>query len=205
MSRRPDPLHVLLCVATVIASLASAPASPAHPRDRSFGTLFHTPAQRHAAEAPRPSRVRTAAGAVGHPDSARAGEAATVELNGIVMDSEGRQTAWLNGTMADATMSPRRVLGMQAAPPGALLAVPGTQGEVFLRVGQRLDTSSGRIDEAYAWHKPAEAGEPAPQPSVRAHLPAPPSARAARPSLHLHVHTGPVRQRRKAARDEEER
>jgi hypothetical protein len=183
--------------------LAPLPASQA--QSLSYGTLFHTPQQR---KPPRPgatgkARQRPEAA----PTTKTPGPAETTAfvLNGIMLSSAGGQVSWINGAPVASGIIPGLTIQVQAAPPGALLALKAAGGAILLKVGQRLDFASGQVDESYEWHQPllaAAAEQPAVSAEPRVTRARP---RSVRPALHLHVHTGRPRQAHKQVGEDDDR
>lgn len=125
----------------------------------SLGRLFLTPEQRvqldgiRARRDPRQPVIPVAEPAASVPAPAPQGPD-SITYNGVVRRSDGKSTVWINGRPIDERShirSPRdiNVVGMRAD--GAVsVAIPQASRTAALRVGQRLDVSSGRIAESYA-------------------------------------------------------
>ena len=134
-----------LCVAAIVASWIMPSASMgAEP----LGKLFFTPTQRNALDtgksARKPIRVAPA------PQK--------VQLNGVVIRSDGGSTVWINGRETEG----KAVSGVRAStsatdPTSAQLRVRGAKKSVRLRVGQRLDPVSGNVLEPYESAVPSAA------------------------------------------------
>jgi hypothetical protein len=78
----------------------------------------------------------------------------TVTYSGVVRRSDGKSTLWINGKAVDERHRIRgahevNVVGMRAD--GAVsVAIPQAPRTASLKVGQRLDVGSGRVEEGYA-------------------------------------------------------
>ena len=103
-----------------------------------------------------------------------------VMLNGVVRRSDGSTAVWLNNRMLEGrrTAEGLEVTDSKRAPGAAnvTVRVPQAGRSVDLRVGQRLDVTSGQIQERYQVAPPPAAPEPggeasAPEPSASAKSP----------------------------------
>ncbi|HWQ38590.1 MAG TPA: hypothetical protein VNM24_08275 [Burkholderiales bacterium] len=142
----------------LLVAVAWTPAGAAEPQ---LGRLFFTPQQRAALDAGR--RIFAAKKSDDHPRPARQSRRPReIELNGIVMRSDGERTVWVNGK-SYYRGSPRglEILTDPGRPASARIRLPGKK-TTDLRVGQRLEAGSGEVHEKYLG---ASAG---PQPRSRA-------------------------------------
>lgn len=138
-----------------------------------LGRLFFTPEQRAQLDAARAKRDlrgpnTQAAKPAMQPDAPRGPE--TVTYNGAVRRSDGKSTVWINGksiTERNRITTPGDVNVLGMANDGAVsLAIPQAARTASLRVGQRLDVQSGRIEESYARRSTAVLQDEADRPSA---------------------------------------
>lgn len=143
-------ITLLLLLSGVSCSSAVFAAEP-------LGRLFFTPAQRAALEAGKKISAPRAARAPAAPRGPR-----EVTLNGVVTRSDGESTVWVNGRALDE----RPASGISATasssdPAAARVKLGGARNTVQMRVGQRLERSSGKITEPYEMaSRPTEAATP---------------------------------------------
>lgn len=120
-----------------------------------LGRLFLTPEQRAQLDLVRVKRDQhqTTNSDASMPAMAAPAGPGVVTYNGMVKRSDGKSTVWINGkpvnerdrTRKDAEVN---VLGLRND--GAVsLAIPQANRIASLKVGQNLEVTSGRIDEAY--------------------------------------------------------
>jgi hypothetical protein len=128
-----------LCVAAFVAGLfISVGCMAAEP----LGRLFFTPAQRGALDAGKQTRVKGPARVAQGPRE--------VTLNGVVTRSDGESTVWLNGRPLDKRpASAISATVSRSDPAAARVKLDDTRSAVRMRVGQRLDGSTGKIAEPY--------------------------------------------------------
>jgi len=117
-------------------------ASVAHAED-SLGRLFFTPAQRAMLDAGKElEKPKGTARAVRGPRA--------FTVNGIVTRSDGESTVWVNSRALDGRPSPGVSATASGSDPAtARVKVRGARNTVQMRVGQRLERSTGRITEPY--------------------------------------------------------
>ncbi len=100
----------------------------------------------------------------------------SVTLSGVVQRSDGESTVWINGKPVDGVtadgLKVRITAGQQAA---VIVHEPDKGHTLRLKVGQRADVLTGRIEESYERRQPAPSHAPEPQLAV------PPAAPAAPP------------------------
>ena len=127
-------LRILLVMAATLPWCASNSAEP-------LGRLFFTPGQRNTLDAGKQlAKPRQAA-----PDGPRA-----AMLNGVVTRSDGESTIWVNGRAVSRTGSPAVNASASASDPAAArVELQGARGRVKLKVGQRFDRSTGKVQESY--------------------------------------------------------
>ena len=141
--------------------------------DEPFGRLFFTPAQRNALDAGKQVRTRKA------PSTPAMRGPREVTLNGVVTRSDGESTVWINGMALDKRNSGVSVRTTVSDPAAAEVRQTGARGSVRMRVGQRLESSSGRVSEPYAT---AATARPAASPKLVTTEVAPTTGQAATPS-----------------------
>ncbi|MBM3394135.1 MAG: hypothetical protein FJY37_05800 [Betaproteobacteria bacterium] len=75
-----------------------------------------------------------------------------VTLNGIVRRSDGESTIWVNGVAMPADAQTGKVQVAPTTSQSGVIAIPNADsgGRVELKVGQKLDLSSGNVSERYA-------------------------------------------------------
>lgn len=145
----------VLCVLTV---------SPAHSNTGEYGRIFLTPAQRaaldearrHKAEPPPKPVVKKVA-----PQRPATVEpprpSGNVVLNGIVRRSDGEATIWVNGVAMPSDAQTGKVQVAPVSGQTGVVQIPNSQAgsRVEIKVGQKLDMSSGTVTESYANRAPA--------------------------------------------------
>ena len=139
-------LRILSVVAATLPWCATHSAEP-------LGRLFFTPAQRNMLDAGKQVAVPRKAA----PSGPRA-----AMLNGVVTRSDGESTIWVNGDAVSRMGSQAVNASASAADPAAArVELQGTKGRVKLKVGQRFDRSTGKVEESYE-SAPVDAKQSAP-------------------------------------------
>ena len=124
--------HFLVVMAAMLPWCATNSAEP-------LGRLFFTPAQRNTLDAGKQlAKPRQAA-----PSGPRA-----AMLNGVVTRSDGESTIWVDGHSVNRTRSPNAAAS-HSDPVAARVELQGAGGRVKLKVGQRFDRSTGKVQESY--------------------------------------------------------
>jgi hypothetical protein len=150
-------------------------AWPAYAADASLGRLFFTPAQRKALEEARRNNTRAEVQAAEKP--ARP-PVRNVTVTGLVRRSDGESTVWVNGKPVDGVTTDGLKVRVTAGQQGAVIVHEPTQGHTLrLKVGQRADILTGRIEEGYE-----RRGAAVPQTAVPEPTPAPQQPTRAAPS-----------------------
>jgi hypothetical protein len=160
-----------LCL--LLMALGAAPAAAA---DATLGRLFFTPAERNALEEARRKNIRAEVQAAEAASKPKPPPVRSVAVTGVVRRSDGESTVWVNGKPVDGAtedgLKVRVTAGAQAA---VIVHQPEKGRTVRLKVGQRADIDSGRIQESYesrAAHAAAlEESAPAPRPEARTEPP----------------------------------
>jgi hypothetical protein len=138
------------------ALLAVAPRAVA--ADRGYGRLFYTPTQRAALADARRRNIRAeelAAEAAKRPKAPRSRK---VTLTGIVQRSDGESFAWVNGKPVEGQTRDGLRVRHFSGPAGVVVYDPEKGRTVSVKVGQRVDLLTGRIEEPYERKR----AEPAP-------------------------------------------
>jgi hypothetical protein len=151
----------ILCFAVLITCPAHAEIS---------GRLFFTPEQRAMLDTARRQNIQQAT-------EEQAAMSGGVSFNGVVKRSDGRTTVWLNNRPASGADAANRLGSIKNG--STVLKMPFPGKSVDLKVGQRLDSVTGRAVESYQGRPKAEAakeaakpsGEPYKEPSQSAPLP----------------------------------
>ena len=126
----PAPTRALLLA---MLSGALALGAPAVRAEEQLGRLFFTPAERQQLDGQRPFA-----------SDGRSLDAQALTLNGLVLRSSGRHTAWINGVAQDADASGlARAAGPQA--PGRLTVKPPHAAAASLRVGETIGPAPGEL------------------------------------------------------------
>lgn len=126
-----------LSVAALVAgSIIPAAGMAAEP----LGRLFFTPIQRNVLDA----------GKYAGTPAPIAPAPRTVHLDGVVTRSDAERTVWINGTAYhDGSPDGMQVKTSPAAPASTSIRIPGKTATTRVKVGQRLDLNSGRIQEDF--------------------------------------------------------
>jgi hypothetical protein len=134
----------------VLVALLFGLASAAWADDPPLGRLFLTPQERALLDNARRNRVRAAALAAAADKKPKLPPVRDVTINGVVKRSDGEAIIWVNGRPTDGETDD----GMHvAASPGTDASIvvrePEKGRKVRLKVGQRVDLTTGRIEENY--------------------------------------------------------
>ncbi len=145
----------------IMAVLLVGAAIPALGQEPSLGRLFLTPDQRAALDNARRNRIRAEALAAAADKKPKIPLARTVTINGVVNRSDGEATVWVNGQPTDGeTADGMRVVVAPGSDSSIVLREPEKGRRIRLKVGQRADLLSGRIEESY--ERPSIAAPPPP-------------------------------------------
>jgi hypothetical protein len=127
-------LRILLAIMAALPWYATYSAEP-------LGRLFFTPAQRNTLNAGKQLAVPRK----GTPSGPRA-----AMLNGVVTRSDGESTIWVNGNAVSRVGSQGVNASTSASDPAAArVELQGTKERIKLKVGQRFDRSTGKVEESY--------------------------------------------------------
>jgi hypothetical protein len=129
--------------------------------DPGIGRLFYTPAERAALEDARKRNIRAEelAGQASQQQPA-APRSRDVTLTGVVLRSDGESFAWVNGKSVEGRTDDGLRVRHTAQPNKVLVYDPDKGRMVQIKVGQRADLLTGRVEESYERRK----REPAPDP-----------------------------------------
>ena len=156
-------------------------AWPATAADTDLGRLFFTPAERKALEEARKRNIRAEVQAAEKPAQPTRPPLRSVTLSGVVRRSDGESTVWINGKPVDGVtadgLKVRVTAGQQAA---VIVHEPDKGHTLRLKVGQRADILTGRVEESYERRQAAASHAPEPQLAVPPAVPAAP-ARSVKP------------------------
>lgn len=129
--------HALLLAISTLAGMDAAIA-----QSQTLGRLFYTPEQRAALNANIRSIVEAPRKPTPIPPA--------VTLSGVVTRSDGERTVWIDGrAYYQSNPAGITVITNSGNPAGAELKVQGVIQRMPVRVGQRLDPSSGHTAESY--------------------------------------------------------
>lgn len=118
-----------------------APVASVH-ADATIGRLFFTPEQRAALDNARRQNVSSEAENATTPDN--------ITLNGVVKRSDGRHTVWINNrAFGDKSANDGVSVTRDGKTGGFNVQLPYSEKRVQLKVGQSLDSASGKVEEAY--------------------------------------------------------
>ena len=144
-------------VAALVASLiVPATGKTVEP----LGRLFFTPAQRNVLDAGKYA---------GAPAPVALGPR-TIHLDGVVTRSDAERTVWINGkAYHDGSPDGVQVKTSRGAPASTSIRIPGKTATTRVKVGQRLDLNSGRIQEDFTRRMAAaeDTGAPVESPASR--------------------------------------
>ena len=136
------------CRLALLPALAAALAVQA--ADIPYGKLFYTPGQRAALEDARRRNIRAgelAAQAVKQP---KVTSPRKVLVTGVVQRSDGESFAWINGKPVESETKDGLRVRHSAGQTGVVVYDPEKGRSVSVKVGQQVDLTTGRIEEAYA-------------------------------------------------------
>lgn len=109
-----------------------------------LGRLFFTPDQRARMDVARQNQRSTALEPETQPEPAPA----TVTLNGVIAPSNGRPMVWINGRLQEQGRAPSPVIMPETGRQISVTAPDGSS-RIPLKVGQSIDTSSGKVEEGW--------------------------------------------------------
>ena len=134
----------------VWALLLACLAVPAFADEPPLGRLFLTPEQRAALDNARRNRIRAEALAAAADKKPKMPLPKSVTIDGVVTRSDGESTVWVNGRPTDGeTEDGMRVVISPGTDSSVVVREPGKGRTVRLKVGQRADLLTGRVQESY--------------------------------------------------------
>jgi len=151
-----------LILAIALSGLSAAGSAQEAP----LGRLFLTPEQRAALDNARRNKIRAEAVVAAGSKKPKAPPARSVTINGVVSRSDGESTIWVNGHATEGeTRDGMRVVIAPGSNASVVVREPDKGKHVRLKVGQRADLVSGKIEESYQQRR---AAPPVPPPSSSA-------------------------------------
>lgn len=134
----------------LVAVLVGGAVVSAFGQEPPLGRLFLTPDQRVALDNARRNRIRAEALAAVAEKKPKIPLSRTVTINGVVNRSDGESTVWVNGHPVEGeTADGMRIVVTPGSDSSVVLREPDKGRRIRLKVGQRADVLSGRIDESY--------------------------------------------------------
>ena len=134
----------------VLALLLAWVAVPAFADEPPLGRLFLTPQQRATLDDARRNRIQAEALAAAADKKPKVPLAKSVTINGVVSRSDGESTVLVNGRPTDGqTEDGTRVVISPGTDGSVVVREPEKGRSVRLKVGQRADMLSGRVQEGY--------------------------------------------------------
>ncbi len=154
----------------IVAALLAALGTPGIAQEPSLGRLFLTPEQRATLDNARRNRIRAEALAATVDKKPKIPAARSVTINGIVSRSDGESTIWVNGRPTEGqTEDGMRVTISPGSQSSVVLREPEKGRRVRLKVGQKADLISGRIQESYEQRSTPVAPPPSSEPNAAEH------------------------------------
>jgi hypothetical protein len=134
----------------IVTLLLAALGTSGFAQEPALGRLFLTPEQRAVLDNARRNKIRAEALAATPVKKPKIPPAQSVTINGIVSRSDGESTVWVNGRPTEGqTEDGMRVTISPGSQSSVVLREPAKGKQVRLKVGQRADLISGRIEEPY--------------------------------------------------------
>jgi hypothetical protein len=146
--------------------LLALSAAPVWAADAGLGRLFFTPTERQALEEARRRNIRAEVQATAEKPARP--PIRNVTVSGLVRRSDGESTVWVNGKPVDGATADGLKVRVTAGQGTVIVHEPEKGNTVRLKVGQRADIVTGRVEEGYerreAVAAPAASPEPTPAP-----------------------------------------
>jgi hypothetical protein len=155
-----------------LLALVLVGASAGHAAEPAVGRLFFTPAERAALEDARKRNIRAEQLAEEAAKRPKAPAARDVTVTGVVMRSDGESFAWVNGKSVEGKTSDGLRVRHTAQPNKVLVYDPDKGRMVQVKVGQRADLLTGRVEESYERRRRPTAEAAAPSPAEEEAAPA---------------------------------
>ena len=134
--------------------------------DAALGRLFYSPEQRAALDEARRRNIRAEEQAAEASKRPKAPAPRSVEINGLMRRSDGESTVWVNGKPVDGETDDGMRVRLIPDQAGVTVRDPEKGRTVRLKVGQRADLLTGRVEENYERRRataPEATGETAPE------------------------------------------
>jgi hypothetical protein len=165
-------------VKRLVLMLATAALVPQAAAEQPVGRLFFTPAERAALEDARRHNIRAEELAAAASKRPAAPKPRDVTVTGVILRSDGESAAWVNGKSVEGQTTDGLRVRHTSQPNRVLVYDPDKGRMVQVKVGQRADLLTGRVQENYERKKqappqpdpetpPAEAAQP-PTPARKA-------------------------------------
>jgi hypothetical protein len=148
-----------LIPALLTLALLAQPAAQA--AETTLGRLFFTPEQRAALEEARRKNIRAeelAAEAAAKPKAPRARK---VVVNGLITRSDGMSVVWVNGKPVETETADGMRVSPTTSQETVVLRDPQKGRALRLKVGQRADLLTGKVEENYESRRAAARAEEA--------------------------------------------
>lgn len=143
-------------------AIAILAAAAARADDAPVGRLFFTPAERAALEDARRRNIRAEQLAEEAAKRPAVPRSRAVDVTGIVLRSDGQSVAWVNGKRVEGQTGDGLRVRHTAQPNKVLVYDPDKGRMVPVKVGQRADLTTGRVEEAYERRKREPPAPPEP-------------------------------------------
>ncbi|MDP2828513.1 MAG: hypothetical protein Q8O37_07890 [Sulfuricellaceae bacterium] len=138
------------------APVPAAPKATILAAPKALGRLFFTPEQRARMDVARQSeRSVTLDPEQEAPEPAPS----TVTLNGIITPSNGQPMVWINGRLQEQGRAPAPVVMPKTGRQVSVVSPDGSN-RISLKVGQSIDTGSGKVEEGWRQNTSATQAEP---------------------------------------------
>jgi hypothetical protein len=124
-------------------------ATAVHSAEPPLGRLFHTPTERATLDDARRRNIRAEALAAEPAKRPRIPPARIVTLTGVVQRSDGEAYAWVNGKPVEMARGQQRRMRVTPGQPAVRMRSADRGDAVEIKVGQRADLRTGRVQEAY--------------------------------------------------------
>jgi hypothetical protein len=139
----------------LLAPLAS------HSAEVALGRLFFTPEQRAALEEARRKNIRAEELTAQAAAKPKAPAPRAVVVNGVLMRNDGMAVIWVNGKAVENQTRDGLRVSPTASRESVVLRDPAKGRALRLKVGQRADLLSGRVEENYEARRAAARAEAA--------------------------------------------
>jgi hypothetical protein len=145
----------------MLAILLSGLSAAGSAEEPTLGRLFLTPEQRAALDSARRNKIRAEAVVAAADKKPKTPPARSVTINGVVSRSDGESTIWVNGHATEGqTEDGMRVAIAPGSNSSVVVREPAKGKHVRLKVGQRADLLSGKIEESYQQRRATPTASP---------------------------------------------